>query len=54
MADKKRELSIKIGQLVMAAIAQEMNPDDVIAVLEEHLKSEKSIQRTRQAAERTY
>lgn len=54
MADKKRELSIKIGQLIMVAIAQEMNPDDVIDVLEEHLSSEKSIQCTRKAAERSY
>lgn len=51
---KKREFATRLGLLVMDELAHNLNPDDLLAVLEAKVREEKTIRESRLAAQRTY
>ncbi len=52
--NKKRQFSISLGRLIMVVLADGIDPDDLLAVLQDKVKDELAIQKSRNAAERSY
>jgi len=50
----KRQFAIELGRLVMRALAEKLDPDELLVALEHQVEQERTIQKSRRAAERSY